>query len=54
MPQLPDLSALGSILRLFVAGLGAYLFALWIAMERGRTVMRSRSRTSLLISCRSC
>ena len=45
MPQLPDLSALGSILRLFVAGLGAYLFALWIAMVvwTYRDV-RSRSR----------
>ncbi len=32
MPQLPDLSGLGSILRLFVAFLGAYLFAVTISM----------------------
>lgn len=29
---LPDLSGLGSILRLLVAFLGAYLFALWVSM----------------------
>ena len=32
MPQLPDLSGLGSILQFLVACIGAYLFALWIAM----------------------
>ncbi|MCC7161518.1 MAG: zinc ribbon domain-containing protein [Anaerolineae bacterium] len=32
MPQLPDLSAFGSILQFFVACIGAYLFAVWIAM----------------------
>ncbi len=32
MPQLPDLSGLGRILGLFVAFLGAYLFAVWVSM----------------------
>lgn len=32
MPQLPDLSGLTSILQALAACIGAYLFALWIAM----------------------
>ncbi len=32
MPQLPDLSGLSRILGLFVAFLGAYLFAVWVSM----------------------
>lgn len=32
MPELPDLSALASVLQFFVACVGAYLFALWIAL----------------------
>lgn len=32
MPQLPDLSGLGRLLELFVAFLGAYLFAVWVSM----------------------
>ncbi len=32
MPQLPDLSGFASLLQFLVACIGAYLFALWIAM----------------------
>jgi RNA polymerase subunit RPABC4/transcription elongation factor Spt4 len=32
MPQLPDLSGLGRVLELFIAFLGAYLFAVWVSM----------------------
>jgi RNA polymerase subunit RPABC4/transcription elongation factor Spt4 len=32
MPQLPDLSGLGRLLELFIAFLGAYLFAIWVSM----------------------
>ncbi len=32
MPPLPDLSPLASLLQLFVAFLGAYLFAVWVSM----------------------
>jgi RNA polymerase subunit RPABC4/transcription elongation factor Spt4 len=32
MPQLPDLSGLGRLLELFIAFLGAYLFAVWVSM----------------------
>ncbi len=32
MPSLPDLSGLGRVLQLFVAVLGAYLFAVWVSM----------------------
>ena len=33
MPQLPDLSGFASLLQFLVACIGAYLFALWIAMS---------------------
>ncbi len=45
MPQLPDLSGLGRILGLFVAFLGAYLFALTVSMINWTfRDIRSRSR----------
>jgi RNA polymerase subunit RPABC4/transcription elongation factor Spt4 len=45
MPPLPDLSGLGSILQLFVAFLGAYLFAVWVSMVVWTyRDIRSRSR----------
>ncbi len=45
MPPLPDLSGLGRILGLFVAFLGAYLFAVWVSMVIWAVRdIRSRSR----------
>ena len=45
MPQLPDLSGLGRILELFIAFLGAYLFAVWVSMIIWTVRdIRSRSR----------
>lgn len=44
MPQLPDLSGLGNILQFLVACIGAYLFALWVAMIVW-TFRDSRSRS---------
>jgi RNA polymerase subunit RPABC4/transcription elongation factor Spt4 len=45
MPQLPDLSGLGRVLELFIAFLGAYLFAVWVSMIVWTVRdIRSRSR----------
>lgn len=49
MPQLPDLSGLGRLLELFVAFLGAYLFAVWVSMIIWTVRdIRSRSRDIFL------